>query len=511
MRFKKETMTVLTIFVAIVLLVSAPLLSQKKPARFYPDFMKQKENIKNICLIGDFLHLQDIKGKIDVFEYGRNQFLWEMFAEYFKPMLEKKNYHLNQIHLTSMGLYLDPEVKMFVEKTEEDEQKKRRDLPKGSAPFFINEKVEQDPAYKKNLEALYKKLEEYEKKPGIPNIKVPEAQDLVEGTDCDTLFVVTMLGRSVSKVQLIAGAVVGGLIGQAIMGFTKGIFYGLYIIDVKSGELIWTHKHHNSNWAIITRAAMKRIARYFSKNLPYKMDLSLSKKAEEAEQEVQTEPEPLVEGEEVITKREGVKAETKKKKVGIALKCGMAFTSQNYSFDNSYDQLDNKTKSGFQVGLSFDLKFSNNVSFRPEILYVSRGTKFEETYGSYKDQFFFKLNYIEVPLLFSYSFSGGKNLTPGLFIGPYLAINTAAREVEKWIDLDDDETDIMEEKSEMFKALDYGLSIGGFLDFNLKAIKLILDIRYNLGVANVLKEEYYDGVISIRNSAFVLMIGIGIL
>jgi hypothetical protein len=267
--FKAKNFFCLTIVIGLILM-TIPISAQKKPEKLFPDFGKHKEEMGKIHVLGDFLHLQDIKGKTDVFKLAKNDKFWQSFVKNFTPLLEKRNYKPEKISLTSAGLYLDQEKEVYLELTEEDEKLKNTELKKGTAPFFVDESVENNPEFKENLAAFYKKLFEYEKKAGDSNITIPEVQAVVQGTDCETLFVVHLMCRSISSGKLVAGAAVGGLIGQGMMG-SKGVFYNLYIIDVKSGELIWAHKNRKKDFAQINKHVMKKVAKYLTKKLPYKV------------------------------------------------------------------------------------------------------------------------------------------------------------------------------------------------------------------------------------------------
>jgi hypothetical protein len=268
--FKAKKIICLTIIIGFFLM-TIPMSAQKKPEKLFPDFGKQKEEMGKIHVLGDFLHLQDIKGKTDVFKLAKNNKLWELFIANFKSSLEKRNYKPEKISLTSAGLYLDQEKVVYLELTAEDEKLKNTELKKGTAPFFVDESVENNPEFKENLTAFYKKLFEYEKKSGDANITIPEVQAVVQGTDCETLFVVHIVGRSIGTGRMIAGAAVGGLAGYAIIGSAKGVFYNLYIIDVKSGELIWAHKNRKKKFTKVNKAAMKKVSQYLTKHLPYKV------------------------------------------------------------------------------------------------------------------------------------------------------------------------------------------------------------------------------------------------
>jgi len=88
-------------------------------------------------------------------------------------------------------------------------------------------------------------------------------------------------------------------------------------------------------------------------------------------------------------------------------------------------------------------------------------------------------------------------VTPCLFAGPYLAFNLSA---ESYID--DQEFDIKDQ----VKSTDYGLVIGGGLDYNLLVGQLIFDARYVLGLTSIDDTTDADDV---KNTGIMIMAGYG--
>ena len=60
------------IFIGLIF-ISLPLMADINPSKLFPDFEKKKEEIGKIHILGDFLHLQDIKGKVDVFKLNKSK------------------------------------------------------------------------------------------------------------------------------------------------------------------------------------------------------------------------------------------------------------------------------------------------------------------------------------------------------------------------------------------------------------------------------------------------------
>ncbi|MCK5058169.1 MAG: PorT family protein [Candidatus Aminicenantes bacterium] len=165
----------------------------------------------------------------------------------------------------------------------------------------------------------------------------------------------------------------------------------------------------------------------------------------------------------------------------------------------------------FQIGAFFTFKVSKNISIQPEIYYVKKGTKASQSestqWYSYNMESIWKLHYIEIPVLLKINIPTKGKFKPGFLIGPYVAHNIKAKmwaktthefQGEKFVD--EGEEDILY----IMESLDYGLIIGSGMDIKIGSGKLVFDIRYCHGLANIFK---YLGVV--RNKTFVFMVGFG--
>ena len=126
-----------------------------------------------------------------------------------------------------------------------------------------------------------------------------------------------------------------------------------------------------------------------------------------------------------------------------------------------------------------------------------KGPKLIETiYGL--DPGKWKLSYIEIPVLAKVKFNVKGNVKPGLLIGPYAAFNTGA----KWAVEGLEDEDI----KEYIKNIDYGIVLGCSVDIKMNNWKLILDVRYNIGLSNIGDKEYED--YNAKNRSFSFMVGV---
>ena len=166
--------------------------------------------------------------------------------------------------------------------------------------------------------------------------------------------------------------------------------------------------------------------------------------------------------------------------VSFGVKAGVNFA--NIGGD---DIGDNKSRTGFHVGGVAEIAISENLSFQPELLYSSVGTKFKYVeseggfVGKYENQYM--LDYITLPLMGKYYVMEGLSLEFGPQVGFLLsAKNKYEGSVtgEGVNESSSGKTDI----KDSIKGIDFGLNIGA--GYKLPS-GLNFAARYNLGLSNV--------------------------
>jgi len=165
-------------------------------------------------------------------------------------------------------------------------------------------------------------------------------------------------------------------------------------------------------------------------------------------------------------------------------------------FEDAFE-LDLKSKMGICVGgfMVFDL--TPEIAFQPEVLFVQKGVRGEEEVFDETLLVNISATYIDVPLLFKYTLPAQGVVTPSVFAGPYLGFKV------------DDSVKVeyggqTETESLDAKSLDYGLVLGAGIDYPLSSGKVVFDVRYVLGLANINSEEDEGAV---KNGGLMVMIG----
>ena len=166
----------------------------------------------------------------------------------------------------------------------------------------------------------------------------------------------------------------------------------------------------------------------------------------------------------------------------FGIKAGVNYTT--FSGDNVENA---KYKFGAVGGLAANIGLSQSLSIQPELLYSQKGTEIKGT------DFKFKLNYIELPIMFRYTLSDGKG--PFLQAGPqvgYLAKVKLSNGDGNEIKLDNDAYQKLE--------LGYVAAVGYQLESGLS-----IEGRFNGGINSVGKDDGAND--QQRNRVFSVQLG----
>ncbi len=166
--------------------------------------------------------------------------------------------------------------------------------------------------------------------------------------------------------------------------------------------------------------------------------------------------------------------------------------STSYEVDQS-----KKHVMGFHIGAFAELQLADKFNLRPELKYQTLGVKYEpddETFGMRT-----KSSYIILPVMAEYALT--EKLKVGL--GPYISVMLSLK--DKPIpyqgaedEYDEDMFDYVDE-SMHFNKLDFGIGAG--LSYQIVP-KIGVNLRYNLGLSNTLKDA--DDGSKIHNRFFSL-------
>lgn len=150
-----------------------------------------------------------------------------------------------------------------------------------------------------------------------------------------------------------------------------------------------------------------------------------------------------------------------------------------YSVTTSFAGFEESSNSkiGFAAGVFMEKSFNDLLSLQVEGLYVQKGGEEEG------DDFFgdenITLSYIDVPVLVKFNIPLDGTVQPFVYGGGFVGYLLDATASE-----DDFEDDI----SDFLNDINYGLSFGVGASFGM----LSLDIRYDMGLANIYDDSAFD-------------------
>lgn len=160
----------------------------------------------------------------------------------------------------------------------------------------------------------------------------------------------------------------------------------------------------------------------------------------------------------------------------------------------SGDMEDTDSRMAPFFGVFANFALSEKITFQPELLYSMKGAKdsYTENYEGVNVNIdeVWKLDYLDIPLMFKYNAGGGLNLMAGPQIGLLLSAKVEIEGSAQGISMTE-EVDIKDD----MKGLDFGLGFGLGYDFDFG---LGIDARYILGLANVSD----DSEVEAKNNVF---------
>ncbi len=159
------------------------------------------------------------------------------------------------------------------------------------------------------------------------------------------------------------------------------------------------------------------------------------------------------------------------------------------------------SRMGLAVGGFVTFALGPDLALQPELLYVMKGAGHERGADRRK----FNLSYVDLPVLLKYRFATTGSTRANLFAGPVVSAALSAKIVSYvgpgW---QPQEVDI----SYGVRDLDFGMAVGGGLDFAMSGGTLTIDGRYVFPMtrwSDYVENE--DPVLT--NQGFLLMAGVG--
>jgi opacity protein-like surface antigen len=140
----------------------------------------------------------------------------------------------------------------------------------------------------------------------------------------------------------------------------------------------------------------------------------------------------------------------------------------------------------FHIGGFAQIGISDKFMIQPELIYSQQGAQDEED-----SDFKLRLNYLNLPIMAKYMVADGFSLEAGPQVG--FAISRKFTDGDNDVDVDDE-----------IKALDFGVGIGA--GYELPS-GLMFSVRYNLGLANLLEDDFGGDNFTLNNNVLQVSVG----
>lgn len=173
----------------------------------------------------------------------------------------------------------------------------------------------------------------------------------------------------------------------------------------------------------------------------------------------------------------------------IGIKAGATLSSlSQYAFEDNVDEYDEKSTVGFQAGIFAELPISDGFSIQPELLWMQKGGKtlYAQVAGTEIERNL-RYNYLEVPILAKVKAGSTDGSGIGLFFygGPFISYALNGNVKTEVGDNNIQDTDFNFDDEDNQRRVDWGAAFG--LGVNLGS--LVLDLRYDLGINNLLDDD----------------------
>lgn len=185
--------------------------------------------------------------------------------------------------------------------------------------------------------------------------------------------------------------------------------------------------------------------------------------------------------------------------VSIGVRAGVNLANYKFTFGSSTptsDQPNFDNVTLLTVGVPIEMTISKNFAVQAEINFVQKGfgTTISSINSSGSTSFSFSsdskiiVNWLEIPILAKAKFGAAEGVGGALFFGPSLGYGLSGKSKSKstttinGVTTSSTNNETLNFKDDEHSRLDVGLNLGGELTYG----GLFLDVRYQLGVTNMI-------------------------
>ncbi len=178
----------------------------------------------------------------------------------------------------------------------------------------------------------------------------------------------------------------------------------------------------------------------------------------------------------------------------FGIKGGLNLSNMVFHPDGGGSSRHFKVHPGFHLGIITNISLSRLVKLESDLILSTKGINverkkangFDPTKGSAN------LLYLDIPIAVKVFFNSNENAKPYVVAGPYVGFGISGKTV---YDGKTQEIHFGSAYNQDFKALDFGLTFGGGIQFH----RFLFGLNYDLGIINMFSHNDMGGTIYNRN------------
>jgi hypothetical protein len=185
--------------------------------------------------------------------------------------------------------------------------------------------------------------------------------------------------------------------------------------------------------------------------------------------------------------------------VKLGLKAGINIAKQKYSSGGMSITPDAKV--GFAGGVILDAGISENFFFQPGLIFSQKGMKMSLSSYGVSGSATLTLNYLDVTLNLLYKIKTG-DIKILLSAGPLISFGLSGKGSANG---EDSDIKFGSANDDDFKAMDFGLGIGGGIEFD----QFQLGVNYTFGLSNIGPSSQSTGTeVTVKNNVLSLTLAV---
>jgi PBP1b-binding outer membrane lipoprotein LpoB len=235
----------------------------------YPEFPAKKAAITESMMIADYVIMDATMGDTVIVDIAANKTMAIEIMDQMSEQLNERDYKIGNKLLGSMGLLMNQSTTAKVMQTPEERELDEELLGLTRPPFYVYRVFKKDSTLFRLLAGFYSSLINSVKLEGQSSPVIREAVPLGASIGGGTWFVLLAGGYNIPVGRELA-------IGSNQESLTLGkvgtheitqITMMLYVVDMKTGELLWSDQRHEIG-GTVHRERLLRIADKVTNSLP---------------------------------------------------------------------------------------------------------------------------------------------------------------------------------------------------------------------------------------------------